>query len=278
MPPIFPTAPFNPPKDQHQTPGEVAAQQARLILASINPDILAAMTNAAAAQLQTMPPSEDAGQQKVIARIKRKINKAPDYFVQNTPTAAKLAEFLLLLELPFFQLKQARQRAEIKAGFDTCAMYFLLARPGLLAYGINTAVSELRIEFSRPGPQKRQFEELHQQQAHAIRTAPENAADNAGWNDFYLGRYMMRGNPQDLYQLVQRYKGKSPANVRNRQMITLTARWMINSFMQQHPWFARAFEKAWQQSGDRRPLPILPDTAEVQSMFIDAEPQPGKAN
>jgi hypothetical protein len=70
----------------------------------------------------------------------------------------------------------------------------------------------------------------------------------------------------------------SPANVRNRQMITLTARWMINSFMQQHPWFARAFEKAWQQSGDRRPLPIFPETAEVQSMFIDAEPQPGKAN
>lgn len=269
MPPIFPNAPFNPPTDQAQTPGEVAAQQARLILASISPEILATVAAAARDNLKNDQPPDDASGKKVRAKLTRKIDQAPDFFVKQMPTAAKMAEFLLLLELPFHQLKQPRQRAEIKGGFDTAAMYLLLARPNLLGYGVNSAVAELRIQFTRPGPTRRQFEHLARQQAQAIRSAPENAAHNAGWNDFYLGRYLMLGKAQDLAELVARYQGKSPAKVKNRQMITLTARWMINSFMQQHAWFARAFETAWNQHGDGRALPILPEPESISEMFID---------
>ena len=276
MPPIFPNAPFNPTSEY--TPGEVAAQQARLLLAEITPDKIASITTATAQTVHTTPPPTDPAQKKLHDTLNKKLTESPDFFLQRTPTVAQLAEFLLLTELPFFHLKQPRQRAEIKGGFDTAAMYLLLARPNLLAYGINSAVIELRIAFTRPGPKRRQFEELARQQMQAIRTAPAHTPDNAGWNDFFLGRYLMLGRAEDLDQIVRRYAGTSPANVEKRGMITHTARWMVNSYMQQHSWFARAFETAWYLSGDARELPILPAVEDVASMFMDPEPSTGAPN
>lgn len=67
--------------------------------------------------------------------------------------------------------------------------------------------------------------------------ARENNQDFVGWNDYYMGEWLILGSDSAMAQIRYRYGlvGDAPGSV------GYTARWMVKSMMTQCPEFYKAF-------------------------------------